>query len=140
MADSGLPNALGRIWQRGTSGWTGNWTVYLDDGPHAVSTMLKMGLTGNRLTVFVDGQKIDSALIFAYLGEIRRFTWRGHAFALRVKGLGMSGELALSMHGSDITPDAEAPSGIAPNDRVPAPDAARMPQAPHFQREVEDRK
>src|SRR5450755_2310221 len=86
MADSGPPSALGRLWQRGTSGWTGDWTVQLEDGKHAVSVVLRMGVTGNRLTVSADGQKIDSALIFAYLGEIRRFTWHEHRFGLRGQG------------------------------------------------------
>lgn len=45
MADPGPPSALRRLLQRGTSGWTGYWTVQLEDGPHAVSVMLRMGAT-----------------------------------------------------------------------------------------------
>jgi hypothetical protein len=136
MPESERPSALGRLWQRGTSGWTGDWTLHLDDGPHALSVVLRMGVTGNRLTVSVDGQKIDSALVFAYLGEIRRFTWHGHRFGLRVKGLGLSGELALFMDGSEIAPDAASESVVLQNRPVPASPRAPVPQAPQFQREI----
>jgi hypothetical protein len=137
MTESRRPNALERVWQRGTSGWTGDWTVHLDDGPHTVSVILRMGVTGNRLTIGVDGQTVDSAVIFAYLGEIRRFNWHGHPFALRVKGFGMSGELALFMDGSEIAPDASHASVATPANRVAAPPGAPLLQAPQFQREVD---
>jgi hypothetical protein len=136
MADSGAPSALGRLWQRGTSGWTGDWTVQLEDGPHAVSVVLRMGVTGNRLTVSADGQKIDSALIFAYLGEIRRFTWHERRFGLRVKGFGLSGELALFMDGNELVPDASIPSTTTPDRTDVMSRNAAAPIAPQFQREV----
>ena len=136
MAESGPPNALGRLWQRGTSGWTGDWTVGLEDGPQAVSVILRMGMTSSRLTISADGQKIDSALIFAYLGELRRFTWHEHRFALRIKGFGMSGELALFMDGNEIAPDAASPTVAAPDRQAVQPRNAAVPQVPQFQREI----
>jgi hypothetical protein len=101
-----------------------------------VSVILRMGVTGNRLTVSFDGEKIDSALILAYLGEIRRFTWHGRSFALRVKGLGLSGELALFMDGNEITPNAARDSVVPQNNRVPTPPNTPAPRAPQFQREI----
>src|SRR5450755_1003189 len=136
MADSGAPSALERLWQRGTSGWTGDWTVQLEDGPHAVSVVLRMGLTGNRLTVSADGQKIDSAVIFAYLGEIRRFTWHERRFGLRVKGFGLSGEPALFMDGNELVPDAAIPSTTTPDRTDVMSRNAAAPIAPQSQREV----
>jgi hypothetical protein len=137
MTDSGRSNPLGRLWQRGTSGWTANWTVHLDDGPHAVSVFLRMGMTGNRLTISADGQTIDSAPVFALLGEIRKFQWQGHRFALRVKGFGLSGEFALLMDGSEIAGDAVSPPVATPGLPVSTPaDAPAPAQAPQFQREL----
>jgi hypothetical protein len=137
VSEPDAPNTLGRIWQRGTAGWTGSWTIGLDDGPHIVSVILRTGLAGNRLTVAVDGQAIDSALIFAYLGEIRKFVWRGHQFALRVKGFGMSGELVLIMDKSELAPDTPPVTDATAVAKAPTVrEAVVNAQTPVFQREI----
>lgn len=132
MAESGVPKGLALLWQRGRSGWTGSWTVRLEDGTHAVSAVIRPGLAGSRLTINFDGQTIDSSLVLMYIGEIRRLERNGHTFALRVKGYGMLGEFALFVDGNEVARDGVA--ATVPERPVRA--AASSPQFPQFQREL----
>jgi len=131
-----VPKVLERLWQRGRSGWTGNWTVPLPDGPHVVGAILRAGLAGSRLTITFDGQTIDSSSVFLYIGELRRLQHNGHSLSLRVKGYGMLGELALFVDGREIPPDAASAAAVGASP-VPAAQAAQpLLPFPQFQREV----
>lgn len=98
---------------------TGDWVVTLDDGAHAVHAYLNTGFVGGKLTTAWDGQIVDSATVYLFVGNLRSFQHGGHAFVVGIRGFGLMGKMTLTMDGVEVPP-----SGTA------APEKAAAPAAP----------
>jgi hypothetical protein len=94
---------------------SGDWAVQIDGGTHAIHAELVIGLT-NRLTITWDGEVLESSLVWLMLGNLRSFQRNGHSFLLSIRGLGLLGNLVLSMDGVEIPRGGVA----APVKRAPA--------------------
>jgi hypothetical protein len=80
---------------------TGDWTVQLADGAHAIHAEISVGPL-NKLKIAWDGEVLHSSIVWLIWGDLRSFQRDTHSFVLGVRGLGLLGRFVLSMDGAEV--------------------------------------